>query len=231
MNYTKFTQCCIALFLCLFTFNTLEAQDNEANTSKPENIQLPIFLDFFANTRGFGAQSIIKRKLASSNLLGVFSLNMFHSNWKPSYIYDREAMSQTYLTFNIFKGFSANIGYHFSSLDKMAATFSFSYAFRSQDWFILLMPRVDLKENPNVEGFALLQYSPALTKHWRFYIRAELLASRNFALEKHVRTFGMFFLGLKKRDFTFGPCLHWDMYGEHKEEYFGVGGFLQIQLH
>ena len=223
-------------FLCLlfilsasfYAQNKLIAQNEITET---ETKELPVFLDFYASSRGFGAQAIYKRALASSNRLGVFSMNMFHATWKNTGNYDREALSQTYLTFDIVKGFSANIGYHFSSIDRMRPSFSLMYAYRSTDWFIMLMPRVDISENPNVEGLALLQYTPQFTKNWRFYIRAELLASRNFALKEHTRTFGMFFLGLRRGDFTFGPFANWDMYGKYKEEYFGAGGFLQILLH
>jgi hypothetical protein len=109
-------------------------------------------------------------------------------------------------------------------------TAGLQYTLANRQWLLVLLPRMDLRDDNNLEGFALLEYKPRLTKTLGLYSRLQGLYNYNTRQEYHDRSYLYARLGLTYQHYAFGFGANFDQYGPFRAAASTYGAFIRAEL-
>ena len=141
-------------------------------------------------------------------------------NSKPN-----EVMNQAYISMRVSGSFSVLLGGFYSNATDFNASAAFQFIKQYKHIFILLAPRVDLKNNGSYEMFGIIEYRPKIYKEINLYTRFQGMT--NLGPYKHNRSYQQFRLGLDIKRFQFGLGINIDEYGAEPEVLTNAGVFIR----
>jgi len=179
-------------------------------------------------SKGAVIQILADKKSQSIPRLGFFTVTYVLSDWKERDPAD--IMHQAGLTVKIAKGLDLVGGYHYTAVTGFRPSTSLKYSFHRKNWLWVLSPRIDLTNETNYEVFTNLQYAPPIGNHWKFLTKLQGLYVLSVKENIHQRSYALARIGLRYKEFAFGPGLNFDYFGPVKNRIFNAGVFLSAEL-
>lgn len=208
--------------LLLLLTQTLFAQEQ----SQPKNP--PVILETMMGSRGAFVQMMISKKFQSLPRFGVFTVSSVVGERGKKRVDD--LMMQGHLTYEFYRGFTVNAGFHHTPMTGLRPTAGIMYTLASPIWTLVLFPRVDLMARPDVEMFGMLEYKPEINNKLKFYSRFQGMYVHNPDQDIHQKSGLALRAGLSYREFTFGAGFSSDWYGPDKANLNNLGGFVSFLL-
>ncbi len=213
--------CCFILIFSFIPFARSQEQTEKANTT-------PIGVELLLSNRGATFQSIVNKSFRSLPRLGFFGVTNFVAEWRTNQLSDY--MTQGSLSFQVYKGFNLNAGFHLSNATGVRPSLGLMYSFADKTWLVVINPRVDIFRNANAEGLLLAEYKPQLKPDLQLYSRVQLLYGETIRLGLHARSYFTGRLGVSWKEFTLGAGTSIDYYGPERQNFNSYGVFLAVQL-
>lgn len=187
----------------------------------PPTAPIPVEMMFGHNR--FFFQSLVTKPFAPGSRLGLFTIATFHAGYKNEQD-EFELAIPVQVSYRLWKNFGAFAGVAMNSKSGAHPVIGPQYVLAKRQLVIVVNGRYLLSSNHNLEGFALVEFKPALNDKWSLYSRLQGFYSHNTKKESHDRSFFYLRLGLQKKNFSFGPAANLDQYGPEKKlkENYGV---------
>lgn len=179
-------------------------------------------------SEGAVIQILADKKSQSIPRLGFFTVTYVMSDWKERDPAD--IMHQAGLTVKIAKGLDLVGGYHYTAVTGFRPSTSLKYTFHRKNWLWVLSPRIDLTNETNYEVFTNLQYAPPIGNHWKFLTKLQGLYVLSVKENIHQRSYALARIGLRYKEFAFGPGLNFEYFGPTKDRIVNAGVFLSADL-
>lgn len=201
----------------------------KARAQEPEKAKNPpVMMETVVGSRGVQSQIIMDKSFQSLPKFGFFNVSSIVTEWGEREV--KDGMVQSYLTYNIYKGFKVNAGFLYASPVGILPSAGLMYSYGSREFTAVVFQRFDLAKDPNTESIVLLEYTPKLTENLNFYSRVQGQYIHNLSLDTHTKSAVFLRAGLKYREFTFGAAFNTDYYGPAKTNITNIGGFLGVAL-
>ena len=171
-------------------------------------------------------QHFFFKELKAASRFGFFhtsSMYIFHDEERAT-----EMMSQSYVTYTINPSLTALAGTFYASIPGFTPSGSVQYKYASNNLFVLVVPRVDLRNNPSYELMSLAEYRPLISKRLHLYSRLQMLS--NFKRTAHNRSYQHVRIGVGSKKTQGGFALNYDQYGSEVHKVLSMGIFLRHEL-
>jgi hypothetical protein len=201
----------------------------QPKTDEMPHFTPPIPIEAFAGNSYFNFQMIVNKPLAEKSKFGFFNVTSFSGNYKNNPMRN-EFLSQGLLTYEVLKGFSLAAGVTMNYKTGLRPTTGVQYVFANREWLLVILPRVDLRDDFNAETFGLIEYKPQLKQKIGLYSRIQVLYNHNSKQEFHDRSYLYARIGLSFRNFQCGLGANLDRYSPAKINGENFGIFLRTQL-
>ena len=189
----------------------------------------PVIMEVLAGNNGYASQMIINKEFRDISRLGFFSVTNISSKWSEKL--SQDAMNQVNLKFDVLKGVSVFGGVHYTPVTGLRPTTALMYAKMSEILVFMVSPRlIGFDEGSIIEGFAMVEYKPAINDVWRVYSRSQGLYDQTISDGRHTRSYLMLRAGLSYRDLSFGLGANWDAFGPGKITKENYGAFLSVNM-
>ncbi len=189
----------------------------------------PVSFEALVGNKGIASQMMINKGFENNKRLGFLSVANISSKWSEDH--SQDAMIQANLTYEIFQNFRLLGGMHYTPVTGLRPTAGFLYSLHFNDFLLVVNPRfIGFSKNSIAEGFALLEYQPAISENWKGYSRVQALYSETLNDGQHARSYLMLRLGASYGPVTFGLGANFDQYGPLKESKENYGVFAAIRL-
>lgn len=218
----------MTLLATLLTTQLVAQQKDTLSTNKNHGTA-PIPIEAFASDKGLLMQMVVSKHLAPTSNFGMFALLEYFGDYENDNS-KNQFIGQTYLTYDIWKGISVVGGTAINHVNGFRPTAGLQYVLVKNDFFVLLLPRVDLTESNNLEAFGILEYKPKFNENWGLYTRFQGLYNHNTRADLHEVSYARLRVGLSYKNYQFGLGANFASYGptKHNENSFGV--FVRTQL-
>ena len=186
--------------------------------------QLPI--ELMAGRENLWYQHVLAKKFSSDSRFGFFNvstLHVYHDRQRTD-----EIMSQSYVTWGLSRSFYLQAGAFYASGPGFSPSVGVQFVKQLDDFFILLVPRIDIKKKGSYDAMALVRYQPRLSDQLSLYSHIQLMS--NYSGNNHNRSYQNFWLGLGYKSFQFGMALNLDEYGAEYITYYNPGLFIRTAL-
>lgn len=160
-----------------------------------------------------------------SKRLSIFSLN------EANYNYDSEStsfLSYGVVGFDLIKGLGPVAGWRFSQYSS-AALAGLQYGFYRENFFAILILNSELKKDPNLEFYSIIQYRRQLSEKLKAF--SQLQISKNFTTDNHSFSLYRLRLGVDLGKVQTGIGLEQTMLGEDFDYELAPGLFLRLELY
>ena len=160
-----------------------------------------------------------------SKRLSVFSLNEINHN------YDTEStsfLSYGVVGFDWKKGFGPIVGWRFSPYTA-AALAGVQYGFYRENFFAIVNVSSELKSNPNLELYSMIQYRRPITEKLKGFTQLQI--SKNFVDANHAFSLYRLRVGGDFGKIQTGIGLEQTMAGEDWNHEIAPGLFLRLELY
>lgn len=208
----------------IFTISTLKAQEPDA---KPPSAPIPI--ETFVGNDYLNFQMIVAKPFQENSRFGFFNVTNFNGSYDND-LRQNEFFSQVLINYEVAKGVSIAAGATINHFTGFRPTAGIQYLFANRKWLLVVLPRIDLRDDFDFETFALLEYKPQFTKKLGLYTRAQGLYSHNTRQDFHARSYLYLRAGLSVKNYQFGFGANFDTYGPLKEKGQNYGIFVRVEL-
>jgi len=188
----------------------------------------PVVVETLFGNEGYAGQMTVNKSFRSIPQLGIFSVTNMSSKWNEKD--SKDMMNQIHLTYQLAKGFKVLAGTHYTPNSGLRPNAAVMYSYSSKEFLLTVMPRIDLSNNANWEGFALVEYKPQFNENWSLYTRAQGLYCATINNGDHARSYLMLRAGVSYKEFRFGLGANWDAYGPAKTTKENYGIFLAANV-
>lgn len=188
----------------------------------------PVVVETLFGNEGYAGQMTINKAFRTVPKLGFFSVTNMSSKWDEKN--SKDMMNQIHLTYQFAKGFKVLAGTHYTPNSGLRPNAAIMYSYSSKEFLLTIMPRIDLSNDANWEGFALVEYKPQFNENWSLYTRAQGLYCATINNGDHARSYLMLRAGVSYKDFRFGLGANWDAYGPTKATKANYGLFLATNV-
>jgi hypothetical protein len=179
----------------------------------------------FVSSEDFILESWYFNTIDKSERLSIFALS------EAKYNFDTEqssVLSLGNIGYNWKKGFGPVVGWRISSASA-AALAGIQYGYYRENFLAYLTLNTELKDNPNIEFYALIQYRKQITEKLKGF--SQLQISNNLVDNTHTFSFYRLRLGADLGKIQTGVGLEQTMVGEDWEYDIAPGLFLRLELY
>ncbi|MBO0931970.1 hypothetical protein [Fibrella aquatilis] len=218
----------VLLLAGLMRTGTLFAQ-KQLDTSRILPPNPPVGLEVLVGTRYLNTQLTIRKPFTPTSRLAFFNVTISNG----SYGNERgqtEFLSQSYICIELLKGLSIAPGVVTNYITGFRPTLGLNYVITQPSWSAVLLPRIDLRDERNVELFALVDYKPQLSERLSGYVRLQGLLNAATHPANHSRSYVFGRLGIGRKPYTIGLGLNYDNYGPERRQYVSYGLFARVDL-
>ena len=185
--------------------------------------QLPV--EVLLSTNIIYNQFLVSRQLKGSNIsfLSTNSLMLNLSNKRSS-----EVMNQNYFTYAFSKNISAGLGTFYSTVPGISPSVNLRYVGKIKHLVAVIVPRIDLAQNPTFDVMSMLEFEPPITKRTSIYLRLQTMM--NYSTSQHNRSYQYLRIGWTNRIGQFGLAANFDAYGSKLTYRKNYGIFYRVKL-
>lgn len=206
----------------------IPANGQEVNSDFPVVDNPPIDVIGLFGNKGMFAEIQFDKKFQSIPKLGFFAVANVFKEWDESDITD--LMNQAALTYEFAPGFNLALGYQYTPFTSIRASASVSYVYASDQWLVVLAPRIDLSKDATYEMYTNVIYHPRLNENLNLYTRLSAMYNMTVKGGEHQRSYAWLRAGLEYKEFAFGLGANIDFFGPEKENINNFGVFIGIDL-
>jgi hypothetical protein len=219
------------LFIALGVSSVSFAQQYTDSLGKTPPIRPnpPIPVEVFTGNNYLNFQMIVSKPFKQGSRFGFFNVTNFNGNYDNN-LRKNEFLTQGLVNFEVYKGISVAAGATMNYVTGFRPTVGLQYLFGNREWLVVLLPRIDLRDDYNFETFGLVEYKPQLTKTLGLYTRVQGLYNYNTKQEFHDRSYLYFRAGLSYQNYQFGLGANFDRYGPMKVSGDNFGLFVRVLL-
>ncbi|TDK47925.1 hypothetical protein [Algoriphagus formosus] len=219
----------LTAILIAISVTDLMAQQGEVLTGPPPKMSPPIPVEAFAGDKGLVFQMIVNKRFSPESRFGFFNVTNFVGDYS---VEDQrnQFLSQSFVTADIWKGLSANVGASLNYMTGFRPSAGLQYVFANREILAVILPRFDLTQTYNFETFGLFEYKPKFDQDWGLYTRAQALYNHNSKLDFHDRSYVWLRVGAAYKNFQFGLGANFDVYGPAKINENSYGVFIRTEL-
>jgi hypothetical protein len=189
----------------------------------------PIPAEIFLGNKYLSVQVVITKLLKEGSRWGYFNLSTFAGDYKNT-VQKNEIVSQSLLTFKVYKGFSLTSGLAMNYKTGLRKIVGFQYTYANPTWLVVSVPSYDLNDGHNAELMNLVEYKPKISKNLGLYTRFQTLYVHSTKLNQHERSSIFTRVGLSRNNFQFGVGFNADWYGPHKASGLNTGVFGRVLM-
>lgn len=139
-----------------------------------------------------------------------------------------EIMSQSYLSYTLNNTWSTGVGSIFTPLNRVRPSFFLQYFRKGKTTSVMVYPRIDLWENPNLELMGFIEYKGTTNQKLKLYARLQYMTTWNS--EEHVRSYQYLRIGFSLGDMQLGAAANFDQYGNTGTDYNSIGFFIRKEF-
>lgn len=213
----------------LTAFTTLSAQPSAMGPGPGDPPNPPVSVETFAGNRYLNFQMIVAKPFAPGSRFSFFNVTNFNGSYQNE-MRKNEFLTQALINYRVVGGLSLAGGATLNYMTGFRPTVGLQYTIANREWLLVLLPRVDLRDDNNLEGFALLEYKPRLSETLGLYSRVQGLYNHNTRQEFHDRSYLYARLGLTYRQYAFGVGANFDQYGPFRVATSSFGAFVRAEL-
>jgi hypothetical protein len=217
----------VSLTGLLLVSGTLAGQPPHAGPVGPPNP--PVSVETFVGDRYLNFQLIVAKPFEPGSRVSFFNVTNFNGSYQNE-PRKNEFLTQALLNYRLVGGLSVAGGATLNYVTGFRPTAGLQYTLANRQWLLVLLPRMDLRDDNNLEGFALLEYKPRLTKTLGLYSRLQGLYNYNTRQEYHDRSYLYARLGLTYQHYAFGFGANFDQYGPFRAAASTYGAFIRAEL-
>lgn len=219
------------IFIALGVSSVSFAQQHTDSLGKMQPIRPnpPVPVEVFAGNNYLNFQMIVSKPFKQGSRFGFFDVTNFNGNYDNN-LRKNEFLTQGLVNFEVYKGISLAAGATMNYVTGFRPTAGLQYLFGNREWLVVLLPRMDLRDDYNFETFGLVEYKPQLTKTLGLYTRVQGLYNHNTKQEFHDRSYLYFRAGLSYQNYQFGLGANFDRYGPMKVSGDNFGLFVRVLL-
>jgi hypothetical protein len=221
----------LLLFIALSLSSAAFAQQptDRLGEMPPMRPNPPVPVEVFAGNNYLNFQMIVSKPFQQGSRFGFFNVTNFNGNYDNN-LRRNEFLTQGLVNFEVYKGISLAAGATMNYVTGFRPTAGLQYLYGNREWLIVLLPRMDLRDDYNFETFGLVEYKPQLTKKLGLYTRVQGLYNHNIKQEFHDRSYLYFRAGFSYQNYQFGLGANFDRYGPMKVSGDNFGLFLRVLL-
>jgi hypothetical protein len=138
---------------------------------------------------------------------------------------NNEVMNQVYLTHQLNPQFTVMGGLFFSNATGIKPALALQYAQRINDWFVVVVPRIDLANKGSFELMGMLEYEPQLSAKLKLYSRFQVMS--NAGPFHHNRSYQRVRVGVHVKKFQTGIAVNINEYSYPVKVKVNTGLFLR----
>ncbi len=210
-------------------FTTVSAQPETAESRPVGPPNPPVSVETFAGNRYLNFQMIVAKPFAPGSRFSFFNVTNFNGSYQNE-LRKNEFLTQALINYRVVGGLSLAGGATLNYMTGFRPTAGLQYTAANREWLLVLLPRVDLRDDNNLEGFALLEYKPRLSETLGLYSRVQGLYNHNTRQEFHDRSYLYARVGLTYRQYAFGVGANVDQYGPFRVATSSYGAFIRADL-
>lgn len=169
-------------------------------------------------------QHSFSKKIAESNF-GFFHTSSLYAYYKQDGT--PETMSQSYITYGLSTNIKLALGTFYASKPGFKPAAAIQLIKKTNNLFVMLVPRVDLCKNATGELMMLVEYRPPISKQINFYSKVQMMSNYG---PRHNRSYQNFRAGLDIARTQFGLALNVDEFGNETITSRNWGVFLRYEL-
>lgn len=189
----------------------------------------PVSVETFAGDRYLNFQMIVTKPFSSASRFSFFNVTNFNGSYQND-LRKNEFLTQALVNYRLFKGVSVAAGATLNYMTGFRPTAGLQYLFANRQWLVVVLPRIDLRDDNNLETFALLEYKPPINQTLGLYTRVQGLYNQNTRQDFHDRSYLYTRVGITYRQFTLGVGANYDRYGPFQVSTAAYGAFLRAEL-
>ncbi len=223
------TIACSLLAGLLASFTTVSAQPSAIGSGPGAPPNPPVSVETFAGNKYLNFQMIVTKPFAPGSRFSFFNVTNFNGSYQNEGR-KNEFLTQALVNYRVAGGLSLAAGATLNYMTGFRPTAGLQYTVANREWLLVLLPRIDLRDDNNLEGFALLEYKPRLSETLGLYSRLQGLYNYNTRQEFHDRSYLYARLGLTYRHYAFGVGANFDQYGPFRVATSSFGAFVRAEL-
>jgi hypothetical protein len=185
----------------------------------------PVPVEAMAGGNNYWYQHSVYRQFPAGSRFGFFhvsSLQVFYNGDRAN-----QVMSQSYLTYRLTAGAKLALGSFYATGPGFSPSLAVQFTKKTDDWLLLIVPRVDLTRNATCEAMVMAEYTPMLSKKVGIYSRVQLMSNYGTC---HNRSYQHLRIGLSVNRIRFGGALNLDEYAREKQIRANVGVFIKTDV-
>lgn len=189
----------------------------------------PVSVETFAGDRYLNFQMIVAKPFSPASRFSFFNVTNFNGSYQND-LQKNEFLTQSLVNFQLVKGLSVGAGATLNYMTGFRPTAGLQYTFANRQWLVVVLPRVDLRDDNNLETFALLEFKPPLGQTLGLYTRIQGLYNHNTRQDFHDRSYLYGRVGITYQQFALGVGANYDRYGPFRVSTATYGAFLRAEL-
>jgi hypothetical protein len=138
---------------------------------------------------------------------------------------NNEVMNQVYASHRLTPAFTIMAGLFYSNATDIKPALALQFAKRFNDYFVVVVPRVDLANKGSFELMGMLEYEPQLSPNVKLYSRLQFMS--NAGPFSHNRSYQRVRLGVHVKKIQTGVAVNIDEYGHAAKTKINTGIFLR----
>jgi hypothetical protein len=184
--------------------------------------------------KNYWYQHILMRKFSSESKVGFFNVSSLYAFYDGSK--RNELMSQSYLTYSVVNWVTVSVGSFYSSKPGFSPSFAIQFIKKKNNFFLLAVPRIDLKKQPTYDAMVMAEFKPLLSERTRLYFRIQLMSNYNSWSQikefsySHNRSYQNVRVGISTKRIQLGIALNADEYGQESKAFLNAGAFVRTEL-
>lgn len=188
-----------------------------------ESLAQSIPVEVFAGHQAYRYQHNFSGKV--NDWLGIVHSSSLLEFYKEK---ETEIMTQTYATIAVCDDLKFGLGTFYATVPGFNPSLNLQFTQKKSDWFLLIVPRIELKGKPAHELMLMFEFTPKLNTCVKLYSRIQLM--ENYTGSKHNRGYGHLRLGIHLKKAQIGAAAGLETYGNkyiYKDNY---GIFIRTEL-
>lgn len=212
---------------CLFIYflQSISAYGQEKTLQN----EAPIPVELNIGNNRFGLQFLMNKHFAPESKFSFLSVTSFESTYNND-INNLDFINNSQVSYEIYKGFGVATGLSVNRIAGLTPIAGLQYVYASKEILFVLTPTYHFSKGKNVEGLALIEFKPKLTKMINLYSRFQALYNQNTENQQHERSYMQFRLGLGVGNYQFGLATNLDYFGAAKIFKDNYGVFLRVNF-
>lgn len=186
----------------------------------------PIPVELMMGNRYSTVNVVLSKPFTETSKLGFFHLNTLTVNYNDKN--KNDLALQNLVFYEFLNNFRITGGAFYGTYPGFSPTVGMQYINPGKKWFILISPRISIKEDPSYNLFTIIRYKTDINSKTRLY--TSLQALNIFDGKSHIKSYQWLRVGLEIKGTQFGLSANFDEFGANPELESSLGLFIRREI-